>query len=251
MYVRRRASLARSDRGVPSATIRGHMRNWVLRWETGAAVCVAVLLVLTAMVMFKQTDAVEMPWVLWALAQRSDGITALIQVLTFLTSATPALVFSLAASVFEWRTRGERNRSKMWVYAWPVAAYVGSLAFNIILRIGVGRLRPDVDYISHVLPEIQAGFQRFSFPSGHAGAATVACLSWVVVLWPYRRVRWISLAVALFLWLGTGFGRFYLGVHWPTDVLGGYLLAGAWLCAMLAGRKRLLAGRKRLLANSG
>ena len=228
-----------------SATIRGLMRSRLVRWETGVGVCMALLMVLTILVALRQTDAIEMPWVLWALDQRREGITVLIQVLTFFTSATSALLLSAAAGVFEWRTRGVKGYVQAWRHLWPVVAYLGSLVCNIGLRIWIGRLRPEVDYIPTLLPELQAGFQRFSFPSGHAGAATIACLSWVVVLWPYRRARWIGLAVSLFLWLGTGFGRFYLGVHWPADVLGGDLLAGAWLCAVLAWRRsRLVIGRE-------
>lgn len=220
------------------------------------------LLILTMAVAQRWTDAAEMPLVMWALAQRTDRVTTLIQVLTFFTSATPALLFASGAGLFEWCVAGERFGLAAWRqtglqalrHGWPVVAYVGSLACNIGLRIWIGRLRPEVDYIPHLLPEIQAGFQRYSFPSGHAGAATVACWSWVIVLWPvlkpYRRARWIAFVLALLIWLGTGFGRFYLGVHWPTDVLGGYLLAGAWLCAALL-ISRHSATARRVLENKG
>jgi undecaprenyl-diphosphatase len=112
---------------------------------------------------------------------------------------------------------------------WPTAAYLGYVASNIGLRIVVGRFRPGVEYITHLLPEVQASFQRFSYPSGHAGAALFAYAALVVLAWPRVMWRWAALAVALLVIIGTGFGRVYLGVHWPTDVLGGYLLAGCWL----------------------
>jgi undecaprenyl-diphosphatase len=108
-------------------------------------------------------------------------------------------------------------------------AYLGNVACNIATRIAVGRLRPGVEYIPHRLPEVQVSFQRFSYPSGHAGAALLAYVALVVLAWPYVVWRWVALAVALLVIVGTGFGRVYLGVHWPTDVLGGFLLGGCWL----------------------
>ncbi|AFM40786.1 membrane-associated phospholipid phosphatase [Desulfosporosinus acidiphilus SJ4] len=59
-----------------------------------------------------------------------------------------------------------------------------------------------------------------SFPSGHSqGAAT---------FYPYVGKHWRShkvwLGISAFMTLGIGFSRLYLGVHWPQDVLGGYLI---------------------------
>jgi undecaprenyl-diphosphatase len=197
--------------------------------QIGGILCVAMLMALTLLVMNKRTDALEMDWVRWAIATRGPQVTAIIQVITFLTSATPALVFCVGAGIFDWRVR----RDSLWRLAWPVLAFCGALGSNIALRVLIGRLRPQVEYIPNQFPELTASFQKFSFPSGHAGSATIACFCWVAVLWCFRRVRWIALALALLIWLGSGFGRFYLGVHWPTDVVGGYALAGAWLCAVL------------------
>ena len=113
--------------------------------------------------------------------------------------------------------------------AWPLVAFVGAQGTNIVLRICIARMRPDVDYISHLLPEIQADFQRFCYPSGHAGAALVAYLALARVTWRIPYVRWMTLSFAVLVIAGVGFGRVYLGVHWPSDVLAGYVLGSLWL----------------------
>ena len=206
-------------------------------WLVLSAVCIILLMALTALVRLKLTDEAEMVVVRWVIVGRNEGVTTVLQGLTFITSATPAMLLSVGACVADWRmTSGERRtvRSLVMGHSSFAIAFFGLLVCNIGMRILIGRLRPEVEYIPNALPEITASFQRYAFPSGHAGSATVACFSWVVVLWRFRRVRWIALAVALFMWLGAGFGRFYMGLHWPTDVLGGYLLAGAWMCGVVS-----------------
>jgi undecaprenyl-diphosphatase len=82
----------------------------------------------------------------------------------------------------------------------------------------------------------------YGYPSGHAASATlvVGAVAWVVA----RHVRsragriavWLVAAVLIIL---TGIGRVRVGVHWPTDVLGGWLWAGAALLVItgLAGQQ--------------
>lgn len=157
------------------------------------------------------------------IGMRSDLLTTPIQAITFLTSAAPALAVCALCALIEVRRHGTRPRS-----LWPLAVYFGHLACNVALRIAIGRMRPDIEYIPNLLPEIQASFQQFSYPSGHAGSAMVA---WGSLAMTMRRspLRIVTAAVAALLIAGTSFGRVYLGVHWPSDVLGGLLLSGAWL----------------------
>jgi undecaprenyl-diphosphatase len=204
-------------------------------------ICMLGFGVLTVLVAFGVMIPGDAWLVQFAVSTRSEPLTHVVWVLTFISSSIPALLITLAVSGVElWRARRLRLAAGWATAAWPTAAwptvaYLGNVACNIVTRIAVGRLRPGVEYIPHRLPEVQASFQRFSYPSGHAGAALLAYAALVVLAWPQRTLRvrtawrWGALVVVLLVIVGTGFGRVYLGVHWPTDVLGGYLLAGCWL----------------------
>jgi undecaprenyl-diphosphatase len=103
------------------------------------------------------------------------------------------------------------------------AALAGMACANL-LKHAVSRPRPEV--VAH-----WADVTSSSFPSGHSadGAVTyllLACLAAGFVETPAAR-RFVA-AFALLLVLLIGASRLYLGVHWPTDVLGGWCFGGAW-----------------------
>jgi undecaprenyl-diphosphatase len=73
-----------------------------------------------------------------------------------------------------------------------------------------------------------------SFPSGHStlAAATFLTLATVIAsLEPRRSTKALTYVVAIALTIMVGFSRVYLGVHWPSDVLGGWFLGAAWALA--------------------
>src|SRR2546430_2671644 len=73
-----------------------------------------------------------------------------------------------------------------------------------------------------------------AFPSGHAMTATVVCglLLWLLHRYGPGRAVWrTALAMGVVSVLGVGLTRVWLGVHWPSDVVGGWLL-GAMLVAL-------------------
>jgi undecaprenyl-diphosphatase len=106
----------------------------------------------------------------------------------------------------------------------------GTLLMNMLKSI-FQRPRPDV--IPHLVE-----VSTYSFPSGHTLMATITYLTLGALLarvQEKRRMKAYILSVAVVLAVLVGCSRVYLGVHWPTDVLGGWLVGAAWamLCWLL------------------
>jgi undecaprenyl-diphosphatase len=90
-----------------------------------------------------------------------------------------------------------------------------------------GRPRPDL--VPH-----GAYVYSASFPSGHStlSAATFLTLAALIAsLESARGTKRMVFTLAAMLILAIGFSRIYLGVHWPSDVLAGWCLGGAWALA--------------------
>jgi undecaprenyl-diphosphatase len=107
---------------------------------------------------------------------------------------------------------------------------------GLLVRFGkatVGRERPPVEY--RLVTETNE-----SFPSGHALASAAILGVVLVVLLPFitstgARVAVVA-GVGLFV-LAIGLSRLYLGVHWATDVIGGWVTGFAWLALCLTVRQ--------------
>ncbi|MCQ4158846.1 phosphatase PAP2 family protein [Roseomonas sp. GC11] len=100
----------------------------------------------------------------------------------------------------------------------------GAAALNLLLKQGFARPRPDL-----VAP--LAEVYTASFPSGHAMLSAAAYLTLGTLLAGVaerRRLKAYILGAALLLALLAGGSRVYLGVHWPSDVLAGWVLGAAW-----------------------
>jgi membrane-associated phospholipid phosphatase len=123
------------------------------------------------------------------------------------------------------------RRSRRWDLGWLTLAVIGgALAITATVKGLTDRMRPD-----------GALTDTFSsaFPSGHAvrAAAVYALVTWLVLRWtsPHRRVmRAGVVAAAVTMTLAIGASRLVLGVHWPTDVVGGYVLGVLWLAVCVA-----------------
>lgn len=99
----------------------------------------------------------------------------------------------------------------------------GASASAYFLKEIVGRARP-----SGLIPVISE--TDFSFPSGHA-TISIALYGFIAFLLCrlYPRYRWVVVAIASLIILSIGFSRLYLGLHFPSDVIAGYVVGGFWL----------------------
>jgi undecaprenyl-diphosphatase len=100
----------------------------------------------------------------------------------------------------------------------------GSILLTTILKAVFERARPEL---------FDSGYQAsfYSFPSGHATVA-VGFYGMLTLILAYRLrglARWTVVLSGILIVLLIGFSRLYLGVHYPTDVLAGYLAAPLWV----------------------
>ena len=100
----------------------------------------------------------------------------------------------------------------------------GGLVLSLLLKTGFDRPRPEL------VPHGSIVYTA-SFPSGHATMSAVVYLTLGVLMarfHEHRRDKVFFLGLALLVTLLVGLSRVYLGVHWPTDVLGGWTLGVVW-----------------------
>lgn len=100
-------------------------------------------------------------------------------------------------------------------------AFIGSALLNLGSKQLFQRDRPSL--WESVSPET-----NFSFPSGHAMGSMTLAMVVILLAWP-TRWRWLARLAAVVFALLVGVSRIYLGVHYPSDIFGGWMAAMAWV----------------------
>ena len=157
---------------------------------------------------------------------RAPLLDGLLEVLTALGSTVArALLFS---PVLVWLLVQGAYRTAAWV----LTAILVVAPLTELLKQAFGRIRPDFDLGG-------ARYDSLSYPSGHSsGIATLVTVG-LVLAWPVLAPRlrrwWVALGVVLVVLVGLT--RMWLGVHYLSDVLGGWALGVGWslLVATVAG----------------
>ena len=168
---------------------------------------------------------------------RARGLDWLLEALTTPGGSAFRLVVFLA--VLAWLARRRH---------WPIAAWVLTAVvligpLNSLLKALFGRIRPDFDHGG-------ARLESLSFPSGHSsGIATLVTVALILawpVLAPRARRLWVALGVAAVVLVGAT--RLLLGVHYLSDVVGGWALGVAWSLGVALLFRALPGGRGALPA---
>jgi len=168
----------------------------------------------------------------WFHAHATAAGLAAFNVITYGGTVGVGVVVAIVAA-WLW-VSGYRFLSVAWL-----ATNGGGLLVQWVLKTTVHRTRPQ--YAAAYLHG-----HSYSFPSGHAMMSTICYTMLAFIIgtlahWPARRRWWLylpSTAIVLLI----GFSRLYLGVHYPSDVLGGFAAGLAWLAACV-GALNVVRGR--------
>jgi undecaprenyl-diphosphatase len=117
------------------------------------------------------------------------------------------------------------------------------LVLLLIALIGRGLSEAQKYSIARVRPDLEPHLvvvKSSSFPSGHATSSMIFCLALALALAAHTRWRRVAAAVAILLSLLIGTSRVMLGVHWPSDVIGGWAFGMLWVLLTLRPAERLL-----------
>ena len=161
----------------------------------------------------------------------------LVQVIADLSALGSAVIAtSIVVIATAYLALAHRRRHAMMV----AICGMGAPAVMELLKQFHERPRPSV--VTPVDPTI-----GLSFPSGHTLAATAIYLTLGVLIASaadQRRIKIFVMAVAVLLAFLVGFTRVYLGAHYPTDVVGGWMVGLAW--ALFCGGIARLLGLRRV-----
>lgn len=164
--------------------------------------------------------------------ETAKALIAFMQGISWLGGGVPRWALALALAAWLWRAAGRRPALLL-----VGTAVVANLASSLLKTV-FDRPRPNlIPHLDHV--------SSWSYPSGHATSVAAIALGFALLKPPaWRRAAGWAAAVAILL---TALSRVMLGVHWPSDVLGGILL-GAGTALAIAGCQR--RGRAPRSANS-
>jgi undecaprenyl-diphosphatase len=161
---------------------------------------------------------------LWLQSFDNHLILSTMECISFIFGGWSAVLVVVATSIVVWWRIGRLEAIMI-----PVGGLITLV--NTALKLAINSPRPSADLV-HVLSREQGS----GFPSGHAFFAILIlglAAYFIFINLKKRVLRMLVIAGLIALILLTGTSRVYLGVHWPSDVIGGYLIGGVFLTALI------------------
>ncbi|WP_257390622.1 phosphatase PAP2 family protein [Peribacillus muralis] len=149
----------------------------------------------------------------------SPILTGIMKFFTYIGSTGSIIILSLFILIFLYKVLKHRLELVLFI-----AVMAGSPLLNAVVKLCFQRTRPDL----HRLIEIGG----YSFPSGHAMNAMSLYGILTFLLWRHIKVKWgrmLLIVMSTLMILTIGISRIYLGVHYPSDIIAGYLAGGFWI----------------------
>lgn len=157
----------------------------------------------------------DKPLMYWIHAQSSQSLTTVMMLVTYIGGGIS--VAAMTVGLTAWLVHRHRYEQAWFV----VLGLAGAGLLNVWLKLLFERARPD--FWQHLVYETS-----YSFPSGHAMGSSALAFVCIVLAWHTRWRWWVVWSSAAFMVL-VGVSRLYLGVHYPSDVLAGWLVSAVWV----------------------
>jgi undecaprenyl-diphosphatase len=206
------------------------LRNaFALRLALGAAVLIAAAWLFGAIaedVVHRDVPltTIDLDVAIWLHARATPALTSVMSLVSDCGAPlTDIVIASFVALILLWK------HARYWLLA-LVLAVAGGALLNIIIKHLIHRQRP-------IFEDPIQTLTSYSFPSGHAMGSTLlyGILAAMAVAYVRdRRLRMLAVASAVFVVAMICFSRIYLGVHYLSDVIAGFLAGLVWLGTCLA-----------------
>lgn len=145
----------------------------------------------------------------------NDKLTPIVKVITHIGGAKIVFVLTVLAIIL---IKGLKNKLFL------LTGIVGTAGLNVVLKHIIQRERPN---INRLIPE-----KGYSFPSGHSMMSMAFYGMLIFLIFKYVKntaLKWTLIVILTILLSTIGITRIYLGVHYPSDVIGGFVVSLTYL----------------------
>ena len=145
----------------------------------------------------------------------NDKLTPIVKVITHVGGAKIVFVLTILAIIL---IKGLKNKLFL------LTGIVGTAGLNVVLKHIIQRERPN---INRLIPE-----KGYSFPSGHSMMSMAFYGMLIFLIFKYVKntaLKWTLIVILTILLSTIGITRIYLGVHYPSDVIGGFVVSLTYL----------------------